>query len=280
MRGFVGRVRRSAGIGLAIGLVAGVAEAQEHFDVLLYEDASGELAAGAVDVDTGTAEPGTVVIEGELFGDTTGTPSFVGEEPGFFSYSDNAVGGGPPGFPAGADNLLGDVEVSLDFLLEPTLGRSLSFWNDGLGTWEAPGSGDSIMMSTLLDPGGSIDGTSEILDMVLATTAASGFLDDHPDYELATGSATGVYLVYGQANVTGYGAASNPFWIVFGTLDVCEETDTCNAFQEAFNEGIELQIENAIAYTQSVLVPEPTTGLLTALGLAGLTGARRRARRA
>ena len=164
------KMLRGTGLALALALLAAPIQAQEHFDVLLYEDAGGNLATGAVDVDTAVAEPGNVVIEGELLGDTlSGTPTFVGEGPGFFSYSDTAVSGPPPGFPAGADNLPGSATVSLDFLIEPTLGLSLAYWDNG---WVAPGAGDSIMMDTLLDPGGSIDGTSEILDMVLATTSS------------------------------------------------------------------------------------------------------------
>ena len=264
-------------VGLAVGLLSGSAAAQEHFDVLLYDDGSGSLTAGAVDVDTADAFPGVQVIEGEMLGDTlSGTPTFVAEEPGYFSYSDTAVAGPPPGFPGGADNLPGNADIRLNFLVEPTLGLSLAYWNDGLGAWEAPGVGDSIGISSLLDPGGSIDGTSEIINMVLATTSATGSVDDHPDYELSSGAATGVYLAYGRAGVAGMGAWSNPFWLVFGTIDECEETASCNLAQEMFNEGIEEQIEAAIAHTEATLVPEPGTGLLLAFGLIGLAKARGR----
>ena len=261
------------GLALALALLAAPIQAQEHFDVLLYDDGAGNLTTGAVDVDTAAAEPGTVVVEGELLGDTlSGSPTFVGEGPGFFSYGDPAISGGPPGFPAGADNLPGNAQISLDFLIEPTLGLSLAFWDNG---WVAPGAGDSITMDTLVDPGGTIDGTTEIIDMVLGTSSASGALDDHPDYVLSSGAPTGVYLAYGVANVAGLGD-SNPFWIVFGTLDECEETETCNAAQEAFNEEIEETIEYAIGFTNSNLVPEPGTGLLVSLGLLGMSRVRGR----
>lgn len=269
---------RAAGLAIMF-MLAAPAAAQEHFDVLLYENSHGDLAVGAVDVDTAVAEPDTRVLEGELLGDTTsGTPTFVGEEPGFFSYSDAAAAGPPPGFPAGATNLPADAEVSLSFLREPTLGLSLAYWNDGLGTWEAPETGTSILMSTLLDPGGSIDGTSEILDMTLGSTSGVGFLDDHPDFELSMDATTGAYLAYGIAEVEGFADPSDPFWLVFGTLDECEETDSCSAAQEAFNENIELQIEGAIVYTSEVLVPEPSTALLLGLGLAGFARVPRRHR--
>ena len=263
----------------ALGIMASPAGAQEHFDVLLYEDAGGDLAVGAVDVDTLEATIGPVVIEGELLGDTlSATPSFAAVDPGFFSYSDTVVGAGPTGFPAGADNLPGSALVSLDFQLEPTLNLSLAYWDDGTGTWETPAVGETLGLSTLLDPGGSLDGASEVLDMDLATTSATGLLDDHPDFVLSTGSRTGVYLAYGQAEVAGFSGPSDPFWIVFGTLDECEETLSCNASQDAFNLDIEEQIETAISYTTSFLVPEPATSTLAALGLTGLSllGRRRR----
>ena len=145
--------------------------------------------------------------------------------------------------------------------------------------FEAPGAGESLLLDTLLDPGGSIDGTTEVLDLLLGPTSATGALDDHPDYTLSAAAGTGVFLGYGDATVDGFGAPTNPFWIVFGTLDECEETNSCDAMQEAFNLDIEEQIEAAITYTQNVLVPEPTTGLLVGLGMLGLAG-RRRAQRA
>ncbi|MEM7409311.1 MAG: PEP-CTERM sorting domain-containing protein [Myxococcota bacterium] len=261
-------------------MISGAATAQEHFDVLLYEDAGGNLAAGGSDVDTAEAFPNQNVFEAELLGDTLlPTPTFVGDEPGFFSYSDTAVGGPPVGFPAGADNLPGSADVRLNFRVEPTLGLSFARWNDGLGMFEAPGAGESIMLDTLLDPGGSIDGTSEVLNLLLGPTSATGALDDHPDYELSTAAGTGVFLGYGDASVDGFGAPTNPFWIVFGTIDECEETETCNAMQEAFNVSIEEQIEAAILYTETVLVPEPSTALLVGLGMLAMAG-RRRAQRA
>jgi hypothetical protein len=90
----------------------------------------------------------------------------------------------------------------------------------------------------------------------------------HPTFDI--GSAQGAFLAYGVAHVDGLTVPSNPFWLVFGTLDECVETESCDALQAAFNEDIELQIESAIEYTNANLVPEPGTAFLLALGLGAL----------
>lgn len=257
--------------------VAGAASAQEaHFDGLLYDDGAGNLRAGAIDVDNLVPELETVVIEGELFGDTTAaTPSFQGADPGFFSVSDANAGvlGGT------ATNLPGAASVSIDFLVEPTLNISLGYW-DGAQFGATP-AGETMTISKGATVFGALGGSASVLGVAIGTTSASGFLDDHPDYDL--GAATpGVYLAYGRANVAGLAGPSNPFWFVFGTLDLCAETASCTALQDAFNLEIEEQIEAAIGYVNTTLVPEPGTALMLGLGLAGLNrvGRRSSARRA
>ncbi len=259
---------------VAVLAIAPAATAQ-HFDVLLYDDGTGHVRAGGVDVDFLAPQPGLRVLEGEALGDSTaGTPTFAGEDPGFFSFSDAQAGLLPPPF----DNVAPNAAVTLNFLTEPTLGRSLSYWDDGLGMWTAVPNSESITLTVGAVNFGSVDGTSEVRDIALGSTSAVGALDDHPDYVL--GAATpGAYLLFGRAEVAGMTGPSNPFWLVMGTLDECEETDTCTPGQEAFNEGIEEQIEAAIDYTQANLVPEPGAFVLLGSGLAGLRALRRRSRR-
>ena len=252
----------------------GVAFAQEepHFDVLLYDDGAGNLRAGAIDVDELLPELDTVAIEGELFGDSTaGTPTFQGADPGFFGVSDANAGllGGAN------DNLPSGAAVTIDFLVEPTLNISLAYWDAGLGQFGATPNGETLTLTQGASFFGSLGGTTEVLGVAIGSTSVTtGFLDDHPDYDL--GAATpGAYLAFGQANVAGLSGPSNPFWLVFGTLDECEETASCSAAQELFNEAIEEQIEAGIDYVNTTLVPEPGTALLMGLGLMGLGHASR-----
>ncbi|MHA7839796.1 MAG: PEP-CTERM sorting domain-containing protein [bacterium] len=275
--GGVGVGRAIAWMSLAVAVMAGGTGAAyaSGVDVLLYDDGSGNLRAGAIDKDELLPALNTFVVEGELFGDTSlATPAFQGDEPGFFSVSDANAGvlGGLN------TNLPGGAGVSLDFLVEPTLNISLSYWDDGLGQFGATPNGETMTLTKGASFFGTLGGASEVLGAAIGTTGIDGFIDDHPDFDLGT-ATPGVYLTYGQANVDGLDGPSNPFWLVFGTLDVCEQTESCTALQEAFNAGIEGQIEAGIAYVNTVLVPEPSTALLMSLGLMGLGHSARRSRR-
>ena len=278
---FINRIGASL-VAVSLLFAAGSAFAQhdehehehEHVDVLLYSDGSGNLGAGSVDVDELEAEFDHVVFEVEAHGDvlSAGNSSFQSAAPGFYSMSDANVGN-----LNGNDNLPGNAAITIDFLVEPTLNISLAYWDESLEQFSAPTGSAALTVTSGDSLFGSLAGTNEVLGAAIGTTSGTGAHDEHFDFDLSVDN-DGVYLAYAQANVAGLNGPSNPFWLLFATIDECEETDSCSTPAGYFNGEYEHQMEEAVAYVESTLVPEPGTGMLFGLGLMGLARGSRRPR--
>lgn len=202
-----------------------IARAQ-HFDVLVQQ-ASGRLATGTADFDSGQWYLGRRVFSREFDGD------FAVNNPGY-----NALAVGSPSLPAGGLALPGNTPLSWDFLpmtIDP-LRANLFYWNglesDGLtgittgdvqfgalpganytlGLFDKAGVAHTVNGSPVLVSGGVID-----------DTASDGSLHRHRFYQLldndgngSTLPADGIYLFAMQLRMSGL-AISKPIYMVFGT---------------------------------------------------------------
>jgi len=254
--------------------VAQEEHAHEHLDVLLYDDGGGNVRAGAIDVTDTLPDLEHNVFELEAHGDSSlgaGVATYQTATPGFYSLNDAQAGvlGGSN------DNLPGGAAVTIDFRVEPTVGLSLSYWDDGLGLFGATPNNENLNIIAGISPQGALAGSNEVLGAAVGTTSSTtGFLDQHFDFDFGT-ATPGVYLAYAEANVAGLAGPSNPFWFLFATIDDCEETASCSAAQESFNTLYTEQLEAGHTFVSATLVPEPGTAILFGLGLAGLSRAAR-----
>jgi len=244
----------------------------QHNDGLVYQ-VGGKVTMGQIDVDcfSGVGAPGcnpnaieNSVYEGELLEVGT-SPGLTGTaaEPGFFAVPD----GGEAALPGGADNLPGNAAHTIDLILapnSPVSGASVLFW-DGTGgsaSWSALPNTEYFVVAGINASSGTLDGTNEILGLELASTAANGSFDTHPDFELFGNSGTadpsvGFYALFGRTNIAGL--TSSDAWAAVFDFGVENET-----------------LHEAAADSVAGFLPEPSTGLLMGIGLLGLTRAGRR----
>ena len=225
----------------------------DRLGVLFYDDGAGNLRAGAYDWSTSTPDVmlESVVIRGELEGDST-TGTFGYNQPDFWSVSDvNA-----PSLGGSRDNLPPNANVSLDFLVEPTLNTSLAYWDSATRRFVAPPAGETLELTDFSVVLGSLGGTNEARNIDLGTTGSAGALYEIIDYTLPAGSSPGVYLVYARASVSGLVSPSNPVWLVLGTFEACYSN--CTTAEMIFNAGIDAELDEAIAYVHSELISAPS----------------------
>ena len=250
---------------------AGAATADEegHYDALIFQD-GGQVQTGAIDVEcfSGLGEPSCDpngntdnVYEAELEEAEPGA-SIIGiaEEPGFFAVPTSGQGNLPYG-----QALPGNASQSFDIVLapnSPVSGASILFW-DGSGSvsWSSVPNSEYFEIEGNGGTGGQLTGSGTLSGVALDSTSATGSFDTHPDFYLYGNGGTaapsaGFYTLFGVTRIEGL-TPSVPWSVVF---DFGVENEELH----------EAAVENVYGF-----IPEPTTGLMVAFGLAGLAFQRR-----
>lgn len=211
--------------GLAVAVAASAASAGAVDVYLTIED--GQVRTGAIDKLNGfVVTPDVRVFEAELGEEGPG----AGDDPGFFTET----------FTAG---------TSIGFEIR-----------DGLQEWD--GSTFNYSALTMDLSKGPLSATTPagagiVPGFNFATADATGFFDDHPEFELSDGLVSGVFLLTLSVTTDAPGvAASDDIYIVFG------------------NDVSESLIEAAEEYVETVIIPAPGAAVLAAGALA--FGVRRR----
>ncbi len=232
--------------------------AHAHADILLGSQ-DGQIVT--------LAETGPEIFEISRVFEAELPDSYFTDDPGF----NNDEG---EEFPAGIGALIANEAVSFDFVamaLPNQTPSNLLFW-DGTGvapSFAAISDGTTFNASTPTGPF-SFDvatadgGSSDVAGFDIDTTSAVGTIHKHINFFLLDSSsetaniADGIYLVGLRLAQAGL-SSSDPFYLVFAT------------------EGIDEEIhEAAVGFVETVLIPEPTTAGLLAVG--GWLIARRRRR--
>ena len=222
----------------------------QNLGVLLYDGGAGDLRAGALAFDSLTPEVDSVVFKIALKGDSV-AGSFGAQRPDYWGLADVQV----PVLGGSRDNLPPGQDVAVDFLIEPTSGLSLAYWDDSTSQFGPLPPGETLSIS-LLATQEFLDGTNEVLGFDLGTTSTTtGSVYAPVNYYFGAGTTPGVYLAYAQSHVQGLSGPSNPFWIVFGTLDDCLP-GSCTPTQEAFNASIEAQLDAAVDHIYATRLPD------------------------
>lgn len=204
----------------------------------------GQIVTGEADKSTSPVSftPGVRAFEAE-FGEVPGFPNLL-DEPGF--YTEHLPAGAGIGF-----NIVDALRSwnGTNFDTVPT--QTMSIFGDPFP--------DGDVATTPASAGAFVPGFQFI------QADANGFFDDHPSFQL-NDQADGVYLLslelFTDADAV---ANSEPMYIVFGS-----NLDGSLGDDEAF----EAQIDAAVDFVNTVIIPAP--GAAGLLALAGLTAVHRR----
>ncbi|MFG0293914.1 MAG: hypothetical protein ACF8MJ_12285 [Phycisphaerales bacterium JB050] len=213
------------------------------FDVWVNFE-NGQIVTGEADKTTSpvTFTPGVRAFEAE-FGEIPGFPNLI-DEPGF--YTEHLAPGTGIGF-----NILDALRTWNGSDFNTIASQTMSIFGDPFP--------DGDVATTPASANEFVPGFQFI------EADSNGFFDDHPTFQL-NNQADGIYLLSLELFTDAEGIAnSDPFYIVFGS-----NIDGSLGDDEAFEE----QIEAAVDFVNSSIIPAPGTAGL--LALASLAATRRR----
>lgn len=244
-----GKIRSAISLVAAIVWHALPQPVRAEVDILVYQSGA-SIRTGAFDFGSSTVLSNHRVFGSQLLSEPSFPGVTIASNPGWNAVENASF------LPPGMDKLPGQVDVGFNVLSLPITGRNLSFW-DGTGSvsFGAVPSGEVLKYTRSLSISVVIEGgANDVQGYTIARTNNGGYIHRHPDFELFGNSSLntldtdsptpGVYLLAFEANVQGFAQTSDPFFVLLGN-DV------------SFG-----QIEQAEAWTNAVLIPEPGASVL------------------
>ncbi len=256
---------------LPLTLLSIVRDASAHSDIFIA-NVAGQVAIGGAN-ELGSPEANfeltTKLFSGVM---VAGFPPFDPRdygrnEPGFVALAD-----GHPLTPSGADALPGSAAVNFT-LSSFTVGSAtdtLFYWSGAGPVDFQPASAVQPAVTMSLDP------------TPLGTTAADGSLHEHAAFVLDDGGAgvplDGLYLISPSVGVSGL-AASRPFYMIWLVDQLLTDDDSAETLEEALESDNPVYLDKNFGFVHeafrnvqdTLVVPEPCTGVSALIGLLAAT---------